>query len=513
MGFLRCFFRGYQYLFATFIILIFISVIPQLTQAQDTEYEKWKKQQEAEFKEYQDKFDKEFIEMLEKTWKEVGINQGSDFYKEKKPITIPKAPPKPVVKNTVPKDEAPIGDKITIDIPDAPVSEPIKIEKPKASMFGDVATRSANINYFSSTIPFEYPAQLRSLFSTREFSMTKTDNKKIAEFWDKVSRIDHSPIIEYSEQLRKELKLNDWGYLLLMNDFANTVYQGYDKKLVNLYNWFLLTRAGYQVRIGYDQNDVYLLFAVKYNVFNTKYYTLDGEQYYVIDLNEDKQSPSSIFTYTGSHKGQSKKLDFKITEFPNLGDSKNTKSRTLEFSYNNKDYSIPISIDKNLITYFEYFPLTELPVFFTASLSETSKKSIYEKLAPVVKEMNEEEAVNFILRFVQTAFDYKTDQNQFDREKYMIPEETLFYPYSDCDDRAILFANLVQELVGLDVVGVRYSKHLATAVAFSNDNVEGDSYYSAGKKFVIADPTYVNAVAGMTMPQYKNEKPEIVSLK
>jgi hypothetical protein len=107
-----------------------------------------------------------------------------------------------------------------------------------------------------------------------------------------------------------------------------------------------------------------------------------------------------------------------------MGDSKNVKTKTLSFSYQGKGYSIPVSIDKNLISYFEYFPLTELPIFFTSSMSESSKKSIYKVLASAIADMNELEAVNFILRFVQTAFDYKTDQDQFDREKYMLPEET-----------------------------------------------------------------------------------------
>lgn len=514
MGFFKDILTGKKCFSLSLIVLFTVLLIPDSVFGQDSEYEQWKKQQQAEFKEYQDKFDKEFIEMLEKTWEEVGINQGSDFYKEKKPVTIPKAPPKPTVKNNTPKDDTPIREKVDIDIPDAPPAAPIKIEKPpKESMYGDIETRSANINYFSSTVPFEYPAQLRSLYSPQEFSMRKTDNKRIAEFWDKVSRIDHEPIINYATQVREELQLNDWGYVLLINEFANTVYKGYDEKLINLYNWFLLTRSSYQIRIGYDQNDVYLLYAVEYNVFNTKYYTLDGEQFHVIDLNKEKQSPSSIFTYTGSHKGQSKKLNLKITEFPNLGDAKNVTSRTLSFSYNDKDYTVPVSVDKNLINYFEYFPLTELPVFFTASMSEASKKSIYEVLAPAIADMNELEAVNLILRFVQTAFDYKTDQDQFDREKYMLPEETLFYPYSDCDDRSILFANLVQELTGLDVVGLRYSKHLATAVAFSDKSVTGDAHYLSGKKYIVADPTYINASVGMTMTQYKNEKPEIVSLR
>ncbi|MAO64322.1 MAG: hypothetical protein CL666_04930 [Balneola sp.] len=481
--------------------------------AQDTEYEKWKQQQEAEFQEYQDKFDAEFVKMLEEAWEEVGIKIGSDFYKERKPVTIPKAPPKPTVKNETPEDGTPLKERITIDIPDAPDSGPVSLKAPpEASMYADIETRDASIRFFSSEVPLSYPAKLRELYSPREFSAMKTDSKKIAEFWDKVSRIDHEPIIQYANTIREDLQLNDWGYVLLINEFAHSIYDGYGPKLVNLYNWFLLSRSGYQVRIGYDQNNVYLLYAVQYNVFNTKYYTLDGQRYYVIDLDEKVQTPSSIFTYSGSHQRQSKKMDFRIEQFPNLGDGTNTESRTLTFAFNDTEYSIPVSINKELMNYFEYYPLTELPVFFTASMSGSPKRSIYEKLAPVISEMSEEEAVNFLLRFVQTSFDYKTDQDQFDREKYMMPEETLFYPYSDCDDRSILFANLVQELVGLEVVGLRYSKHLATAIAFTDD-VDGDHHYQAGKKFTVADPTYVNANAGMTMPQYKSEKPEIISLQ
>ncbi|MDZ7756270.1 hypothetical protein [Rhodohalobacter sp.] len=481
--------------------------------AQDTEYEKWKQQQEAEFQEYQDKFDAEFVKMLEEAWEEVGIKIGSDFYKERKPVTIPKAPPKPTVENETPKDKTPLKERITIDIPDAAESGPVSIEAPpEATMYTDIKTRNASINYFHRKSPLPIPSQLREIYSPREFSAMKTDSKKIAEFWDKVSRIDHEPILDYANSVREDLKLNDWGYVLLINEFAHTIYEGYDRKLVNLYNWFLLSRSGYQVRIGYDQNNVYLLYAVEYNVFNTKYYTLDGQRYYVIDLDENQQTPSSIFTYSGSHQRQNKKLNFRIEKFPNLGDGTNTESRTLTFSFDDTEYSIPLSINKELMKYFEYYPLTELPVFFTASMSDSPKKSMYEKLAPIISEMSEEEAVNFLLRFVQTSFDYKTDQDQFNREKYMMPEETLFYPYSDCDDRSILFANLVQELVGLEVVGLRYSKHLATAVAFS-DEVDGDSHYHSGTKYTVADPTYVNANAGMTMPQYKSERPEIIDLQ
>ncbi|MEX0719667.1 MAG: hypothetical protein WD059_03295 [Balneolaceae bacterium] len=493
------------YTFTAFITVLLFST----TAFAQNDYEKWKKEQEAEFKEYRDKFDREFVELLENTWEEVGIKEGSPFYKEKKPIEIPTAPTPPVVKNPSPEDSPPVNEPVNIpEIIDAP---PVKIDLPaEKSLFEGLSTNKTTINYFSSSIPFEFPLKLREFFSPNEFITSKTDNKKIADFWEKVSSIDHSPLIEYSQKIRSDLNLNDWGYILLLNDFTNTIFKGYDRKLTSLYNWFLLTKAGYKVRIGYDQQGIYNLFSLEYRVFNTKYFTLDGDQYYIIDMNRHRQTPGSIFTYKGAHQAQSKKLNLRVTQQPNLGDSRSVENKTLSFTFNGTDFKIPLSLDKNLVIYFEYFPLTELPVFFTASLSGNSKTAIHKALAPAIAEMNEEEAVNLILRFVQTSFEYKTDQDQFNREKYMLPEETLFYQYSDCDDRSILFANLVQELLELEVVGLRYSKHLATAVLF-NEEVEGDAHYHSGKKFIVADPTYINANVGMTMTQYKNEKPEIVS--
>lgn len=512
-------FLKYIYIAFLFLSLIFGSSLFNLNMiyGQDTEFEKWKKQQQKEFWEYQDQLDKEFIDMLEKTWEEVGINKGSDFYRERKPEDIPEAPEKPVIREHSNIDDTPIRERINLDLNDLTEPEAISVpERQRAEMqqnlYGDLPVIEGSLNFFSETIPFQYPARLRELFKPGVFSSSKIDNDKIADFWDEVSRIDHTPIINYLNGVRRDLALNDWGFLLLIHDFSETVYGRKNYKLVNLYHWFLLTRAGYKVRVGYDQHNVYLLFAVRHKVFNTQYYTLDGEAFYLINLDNSQQNPSSIFTYSGNHQGQNKRLDLSIDALPRFSQSMQTENKILEFEYQDSLYSIPVSVDKNLIDYFEHYPVTELPLYFNASLGTASKNNLYKVLAPAIKEMNEVEAVNFLLRFVQKAFAYKTDQLQFNREKYMLPEETLFYPYSDCDDRAILFANLVRDLTGLEVVGLRYSRHLATGVAFKNSVVQGDYHTRFDTKYYVADPTYVNAPVGLTMSRYQNETPEIISL-
>jgi hypothetical protein len=112
---------------------------------------------------------------------------------------------------------------------------------------------------------------------------------------------------------------------------------------------------------------------------------------------------------------------------------------------------------------------------------------------------------------VQKSFAYKTDDDQFGHEKYMLADETVFYPYSDCEDRAFFFAYLVKKLVGLDVIGLDYPGHVATAVNFSID-LPGDSVIRNGKKYLVCDPTYINANLGMAMPQFKSVKPDIIKI-
>jgi hypothetical protein len=58
---------------------------------------------------------------------------------------------------------------------------------------------------------------------------------------------------------------------------------------------------------------------------------------------------------------------------------------------------------------------------------------------------------------------------------------------------------LVRELMGLDVVLVRYPGHMATAVCFT-EKVEGTTLQYKGKTYTISDPTYIGADVGMNMP-------------
>ena len=97
-------------------------------------------------------------------------------------------------------------------------------------------------------------------------------------------------------------------------------------------------------------------------------------------------------------------------------------------------------------------------------------------------------------------------------DRAFFAEESLFYPYCDCEDRSILFTRLVRDLLGLKCILVYYPGHLASAVCF-NQHVAGDYIELGGKRFVIADATYVNAPVGATMPKMDNSTAKVIMLE
>jgi len=93
-------------------------------------------------------------------------------------------------------------------------------------------------------------------------------------------------------------------------------------------------------------------------------------------------------------------------------------------------------------------------------------------------------SASWLLYWVQTAFVYEYDDKVWGHDRAFFAEESLSYPYCDCEDRSILFSRLVRDLLGLDVILVFYPGHLATAVAFT-DNVDGDYIELNGKHYII----------------------------
>jgi hypothetical protein len=318
-------------------------------------------------------------------------------------------------------------------------------------------------------------------------------------------------LLENLRAYRKKLELNDWGYFLLVNKTAAHFARKEPNKRAIL-TWYLLIESGYNCRICYTGSSVYLMLPITNRLYSVPYFsfTSSGPMFYLFRNSEPAASISSFYTYQGEYPGEVGDLQMLVTALPRLSDT--LIQKTVSFQFRGKPYEIAYELNESMITFGKLHPQTEIPVYFGAPVSEAAKTSLLSQLRPIIATMDEKAAVDLLLRFVQTGFDYKRDDQQFGREKPMFAEETLYYPYSDCEDRSVLFAYLVRELLDLEVIGLEYPGHIATAVRFSGF-VDGDSVKVDGKRFVICDPTYINATAGMSMPSYRGKSPKVMDIR
>ncbi len=237
-------------------------------------------------------------------------------------------------------------------------------------------------------------------------------------------------------------------------------------------------------------------------IYSTPHYTFAKKKFYVVSY-ASKDNTQMVYSYKQNYPDANKPLDLSLKSLPNF--MPKIEKKTLVFNEYGKSYEVHLSYNKNIIDFMATYPQANYDTYFNAPLDNTTYKSIVSALKKYVDGMKTGDAINFVLHFVQKSFKYEVDSQQFSREKPMFVYETLFYDKSDCEDRSVLFSYLIKEMFGIGVVGIKYSSHMSTALYVP---MFGDSVKVGQKKFIIADPTFVNANIGQSMPKYKLVKPE-----
>ena len=157
--------------------------------------------------------------------------------------------------------------------------------------------------------------------------------------------------------------------------------------------------------------------------------------------------------------------------------------------------------------------MTRWAMYANTPMETEVKAQLYPQLVAQLKGLSQKEAVERILNWVQTGFEYEYDNKAWGHDRAFFTEETLFYPYCDCEDRSILLTRLVRDLLHLKCILVYYPGHLASAVELTGTDAKGDCIMLDGHKYIIADGTYINAPLGRTMPQMDNSTAKVILLE
>ena len=460
-------------------ILSLLLIYSSLVYAQS--YEEFLRSQNEAFSNYKEERDKAFSSYLKKEWKAYKQSAGLQPYEEKKPNTLPIAKPSTSI---LPKKKV-----VVQQLPPA-----IHLIKPYEKLLIPSKTPEQTaliLDFFGVELGMHYDMSMK-LDIRGEVS-----KQKISSAWESLAKSEFTSSLNELKTFSKKLHLNDWAKYLLLKQVASHIYQNDNEEKV--FTWFMLLKMDYDAHIAYQKNKIILLLPIEGALYNTVYYTLNQKQYYAIDYYA-KGKLGSIMTYDNTYEGSSKALDFSVDTLPLFAQDKISKS--FFFKIHNKKKNILLAYDKNLFDFYASYPQVSYTHYFSAPASSFFDKSLQKAFEPIIVGKSQGEALDIILAFVQNAFNYKVDTKQFNTEKVMFPSETLFYDFSDCEDRAILFNYMVKKLLNLDVVGLKYTNHMSTAVHIS-EAIEGEYISFEKKRYIVADPTYVNAKIGLSMPAYR----------
>jgi len=441
----------------------------------DMSFEMWQQQEREAFINYQTQMDKEFIKMLKNEWQE---------YRSKQ-VLVPYQPPKPQqqpILQPLPKPQ-----EYITPIPTLPKIEPLPTLSKKQEITGFT---KLEFDFFGIDIEIHHNREL-------EYNIENVSTSTIANFWTRQSSRNYQSLIKEIQEYQKTYKLDGWATYLLIKEITNR--GSYNTNSQNLMQWFILVKLGVDAKIGFAHNSLSLLVYSQEKLYDLRFFEIDGKKYY--NLNNRNSIRLQIYRENMRDLYELKFLDQQITLPYNINHKK------IEFVYQDRAYLFNIPYNRNLISLYKSYP--QLAYYKYKNISSLSWNSIHQQLSPIISKMNKAEAINFLLRLTQNGFEYKTDKENFGKEKVMFFEETLHYDYSDCEDRAIFFAILVRELLKLNIIFVKYPNHLATAIKL-NSNLGGDTLIYQNQTYTIADPTYSSANIGQAMPQLKGQKIKII---
>ena len=461
-------------------------------------FEDFKKAQNTSFSIYTDERDHAFKNHLEAQWKEFKAQKSIPLYEKPKPQNIISTVAKPI-KSVGPKISVFIAKKQkneTVKKKKIMKKEVIKIDiKPKITIEEVIAIKKdVNFDFYGTQIGLNIDPNIKNALYYPQ------NQKGISNFFDTLASSEYEYLVTKIEEISTDLELNDWGKYLLVTMLSRELFDSKDN--VNLFNWFIFNKLGYRVKVGVLNRHIVVMYHSKKIIYATPSYKFSGEKYYVL-TNYIEERLGSLYSYEHNYPDADKSLDLSLNQLPNF--SKDMKNKKLLFKQFGKEYSVKYRYNQNLINFMSTYPQADYETFFNTPLDEQTYDDIAKDLKKHIDGLQASSAINFVLNFVQNAFKYETDNKQFGREKVMFAQETLYFDNSDCEDRAILFSSLVKRIFKIGVIGVKYSDHMATALYIP---ITGDSIKTNGRKFVIADPTYVNANIGQSMPKYRSIQPE-----
>lgn len=471
-------------------------------------YDEFRNQAKQEYEDFRKKANDEYAEFVRKAWENHKTlpARSKPIEKDVPPVVIKEEDKKRPIEDT------PVIIEEEIKIP-APTPQP-KPVSPIKEKDGEGGRHSFVLYGTNMSV---------RLTSSQKIQLSKLDINEIAKIWETLSSDNYNNVIRDCLELRIKHQLCDWAYLRLLDNLSSS-FLGAGTNEAELFKAFLYCQSGYQMRLAIANNHLYMLYASQHFMFDKPCWKIDDIFYYADNCDAEQiQICDASFPHEQA-------MSLYIPNEQNLAPI-NSSKRTLQ-SEDVDWLKVDVSENENIIKFCEEYPtscigenfMTRWAMYANMPLNTNTKKQLYPQFLSffdALKRSFEENGtdmrnytpacVDLICHWIQTAFVYEYDDKVWGGDRAFFADETLYYPYCDCEDRSILLTRMVRDLLGLKCALVYYPGHLATAIALGED-IKGDFIRINGTKYLVCDPTYIGAPIGMTMPDMDNQSAKVIVL-
>lgn len=281
---------------------------------------------------------------------------------------------------------------------------------------------------------------------------------------------------------RQRIRADSYASVLLARQLCNNHFA--TPNSATACAWILGQSQGLDVRVGLRQGTLLLLTPSQQEWYEQPYFQVDDMRLYVVNREDYLHLQGDTYLQSGRHAD--------ATDTTRISLSSSFIPAQQAFHTSNR-FGVPLQLDEDFVAYLYQLPLLQVRDY----LSDRQPPYLLKQLQnspEIEQERPAMDRLKSILSHLQ-HWPYQIDQEQFGREKPLTLSESLFFPYTDCEDRVYALVALNQAFIHLEMAALRYPNHLSAAVKYEDDWLE-------------ADPTYVGARLGMRQPAYKGLSPE-----
>lgn len=488
------------------MLIAVAGILPTTAQTENESFDTFRKSVLGNFQTFRKQVLDDYATFLDGIWREYDAFTGRERHTVPKPQTAPMVPdkitePQPEAvpeENTTPKAD-PKLDTLGNDVPDTTSGGQQEVELDDGHPETPVANgRTLQFYSMTTVVP-----QIKW-----EEMPNASEAKDFAKLWRAFATAKvEQQVLPQLLQMAREHRLNDWFLYELIRAYCDAEPQMEQPGQRMALAHYMLANAGFDVRIALTTlGEPLLLVPFEQEVYARSYTTLGEKKYYLFfDNMSERDGTAPIRFYTCDMPLDvdcGRTLDLLIRD----GLAIPYYPYTYRFCFGG--LQIQGELNANIMPMLYRYPQMAIGDYAQSVVSDEIQKEVTRQFAKQLGGLPQQEAVDKLLQFVQSAFEYATDHEQHGFEKPYFFEEMLYYPQCDCEDRSVFYSYLLRSVLGVENHLIEYPGHESVSVNLGT-TIDGYGYVYEGCNFYISDPTFIGAKTGMCMPDYIDVVPQI----